>query len=174
MVTLIQKFCLICSLIHVESYHLKFSFWYFQEISVGHLEYQWVQVILLNNLILHAAGDKTETVSPEDVNVIDCIKTCPVITTRVQHKRKFKCLSYKHCYVVFFSNRVLKILLCKQNIKLFSFNLDKVKEEKQDTFVEKLVTQVIKNLQVKISNIHIRYEDDVSTSVYLSIRHCAL
>uniref|UniRef100_A0A8C3E5Z7 Vacuolar protein sorting 13 homolog A n=1 Tax=Corvus moneduloides TaxID=1196302 RepID=A0A8C3E5Z7_CORMO len=35
-------------------------------------------------------------------------------------------------------------------------------EEKQDTFVEKLVTQVIKNLQLKISNIHIRYEDDVS------------
>lgn len=33
--------------------------------------------------------------------------------------------------------------------------------EKQDTFVEKLVTQVIKNLQVKISNIHVRYEDDV-------------
>ncbi|NXY44196.1 VP13A protein, partial [Ceuthmochares aereus] len=39
---------------------------------------------------------------------------------------------------------------------------DKVKEEKQDTFVEKLVTQVIKNLQVKISNIHIRYEDDIT------------
>ncbi|XP_039606495.1 vacuolar protein sorting-associated protein 13A isoform X2 [Polypterus senegalus] len=36
------------------------------------------------------------------------------------------------------------------------------KQEKQDTFVEKLVTQVIKNLQVKISNIHIRYEDDVT------------
>ncbi|XP_068460599.1 intermembrane lipid transfer protein VPS13A isoform X2 [Clinocottus analis] len=34
--------------------------------------------------------------------------------------------------------------------------------EKQDTFVEKLVTQVIKNLQVKISNIHIRYEDNVT------------
>nr|XP_057926418.1 vacuolar protein sorting-associated protein 13A isoform X3 [Doryrhamphus excisus] len=33
---------------------------------------------------------------------------------------------------------------------------------KQDTFVEKLVTQVIKNLQVKISNIHVRYEDDVT------------
>uniref|UniRef100_A0A8C4VAL4 Vacuolar protein sorting 13 homolog A n=1 Tax=Falco tinnunculus TaxID=100819 RepID=A0A8C4VAL4_FALTI len=47
-------------------------------------------------------------------------------------------------------------------------------EEKQDTFVEKLVTQVIKNLQVKISNIHIRYEDDVSTSVYLSITDSAL
>uniref|UniRef100_A0A663FCS7 Vacuolar protein sorting 13 homolog A n=1 Tax=Aquila chrysaetos chrysaetos TaxID=223781 RepID=A0A663FCS7_AQUCH len=45
-------------------------------------------------------------------------------------------------------------------------------EEKQDTFVEKLVTQVIKNLQVKISNIHIRYEDDVSTFVYLNIRGC--
>uniref|UniRef100_A0A8D2NAU3 Vacuolar protein sorting 13 homolog A n=1 Tax=Zonotrichia albicollis TaxID=44394 RepID=A0A8D2NAU3_ZONAL len=45
---------------------------------------------------------------------------------------------------------------------------DKVKEEKQDTFVEKLVTQVIKNLQLKISNIHIRYEDDVSAFVYLT------
>ncbi|KAM4708321.1 intermembrane lipid transfer protein VPS13A [Discoglossus pictus] len=39
---------------------------------------------------------------------------------------------------------------------------EKPKEEKQDTFVEKLVTQVIKNLQVKISNIHIRYEDDIT------------
>ncbi|NXC36667.1 VP13A protein, partial [Campylorhamphus procurvoides] len=39
---------------------------------------------------------------------------------------------------------------------------DKVKEEKQDTFVEKLITQVIKNLQLKISNIHIRYEDDIT------------
>uniref|UniRef100_A0A8C9VTT4 Vacuolar protein sorting 13 homolog A n=1 Tax=Scleropages formosus TaxID=113540 RepID=A0A8C9VTT4_SCLFO len=35
-------------------------------------------------------------------------------------------------------------------------------QEKQDTFVEKLVTQVIKNLQVKISNIHVRYEDAVT------------
>ncbi|XP_077456591.1 intermembrane lipid transfer protein VPS13A isoform X1 [Stigmatopora argus] len=34
--------------------------------------------------------------------------------------------------------------------------------QKQDTFVEKLVTQIIKNVQVKISNIHIRYEDDVT------------
>lgn len=43
--------------------------------------------------------------------------------------------------------------------------------EKQDTFVEKLVTQVIKNLQVKISNIHVRYEDDVSiqTDSHLSL-----
>ncbi|XP_055010645.1 LOW QUALITY PROTEIN: intermembrane lipid transfer protein VPS13C [Boleophthalmus pectinirostris] len=35
-------------------------------------------------------------------------------------------------------------------------------EEKKDTFVEKMATQVIKNLQVKISSIHLRYEDDVS------------
>ncbi|KAM6183629.1 intermembrane lipid transfer protein VPS13A isoform 1-T1 [Erethizon dorsatum] len=35
-------------------------------------------------------------------------------------------------------------------------------DEKQDTFAEKLVTQIIKNLQVKISNIHIRYEDDIT------------
>nr|KAG5695912.1 hypothetical protein BaRGS_017350 [Batillaria attramentaria] len=32
-------------------------------------------------------------------------------------------------------------------------------EEKPDTFAEKLATQVIKNLQVKVSNIHVRYED---------------
>lgn len=36
-------------------------------------------------------------------------------------------------------------------------------EEKKDTFMEKLATQVIKNLQVKISSIHLRYEDDVSS-----------
>lgn len=39
---------------------------------------------------------------------------------------------------------------------------DKQQEEKKDTFMEKLATQVIKNLQVKISSIHLRYEDDVS------------
>lgn len=30
---------------------------------------------------------------------------------------------------------------------------------KQDSFVEKLVAQIIKNLQVQVSNIHVRYED---------------
>uniref|UniRef100_A0A670YV26 Vacuolar protein sorting 13 homolog A n=1 Tax=Pseudonaja textilis TaxID=8673 RepID=A0A670YV26_PSETE len=35
-------------------------------------------------------------------------------------------------------------------------------KEKQDTFIEKLITQVIRNLQLKISNIHIRYEDDIT------------
>ncbi|KAM9860925.1 intermembrane lipid transfer protein VPS13C [Aulostomus maculatus] len=39
---------------------------------------------------------------------------------------------------------------------------EKPADEKKDTFVEKLATQVIKNLQVKISSIHLRYEDDVS------------
>ncbi|XP_072321339.1 intermembrane lipid transfer protein VPS13C isoform X2 [Eucyclogobius newberryi] len=39
---------------------------------------------------------------------------------------------------------------------------DKAQEQKKDTFAEKMATQVIKNLQVKISNIHLRYEDDVS------------
>lgn len=45
---------------------------------------------------------------------------------------------------------------------LFDLFTEKLQEEKKDTFVEKLATQVIKNLQVKISSIHIRYEDDVS------------
>lgn len=52
-----------------------------------------------------------------------------------------------------FENNLLCECLCAENPKT----------EKQDTFVEKLVTQVIKNLQVRISNIHIRYEDSVST-----------
>ncbi|XP_078809182.1 intermembrane lipid transfer protein VPS13A isoform X3 [Oryzias latipes] len=39
---------------------------------------------------------------------------------------------------------------------------DDPQQEKQDSFMEKLVTQVIKNLQVKIANIHVRYEDNVT------------
>ncbi|KAL4641944.1 vacuolar protein sorting-associated protein 13C isoform X1 [Arapaima gigas] len=39
---------------------------------------------------------------------------------------------------------------------------EKSPDEKKDTFAEKLATQVIKNLQIKISSIHIRYEDDLS------------
>ncbi|KAF4017408.1 hypothetical protein G4228_008862 [Cervus hanglu yarkandensis] len=39
---------------------------------------------------------------------------------------------------------------------------DKPKEAKKDTFLEKLATQVIKNVQVKITDIHIKYEDDIS------------
>uniref|UniRef100_A0A3P8UT30 Chorein N-terminal domain-containing protein n=1 Tax=Cynoglossus semilaevis TaxID=244447 RepID=A0A3P8UT30_CYNSE len=38
----------------------------------------------------------------------------------------------------------------------------KPQDEKKDTFMEKLATQVIKNLQVKITSIHLRYEDDLS------------
>uniref|UniRef100_A0A7N6BFF1 Vacuolar protein sorting 13 homolog A n=1 Tax=Anabas testudineus TaxID=64144 RepID=A0A7N6BFF1_ANATE len=49
-----------------------------------------------------------------------------------------------------------------EETKLKAAEQENPKLEKQDTFVEKLVTQVIKNLQVKISNIHVRYEDDVS------------
>nr|XP_032636614.1 vacuolar protein sorting-associated protein 13C-like isoform X2 [Chelonoidis abingdonii] len=39
---------------------------------------------------------------------------------------------------------------------------DKPKAEKKDTFLEKLATQVIKNVQVKITGIHVRYEDDIT------------
>lgn len=44
----------------------------------------------------------------------------------------------------------------------YFFFPDKPKEEKKDTFLEKLATQVIKNVQVKITGIHVKYEDDVS------------
>ncbi|XP_068961725.1 intermembrane lipid transfer protein VPS13A isoform X2 [Petaurus breviceps papuanus] len=41
-------------------------------------------------------------------------------------------------------------------------NKEHPQQEKQDTFTEKLIAQIIKNLQLKISNIHVRYEDDVT------------
>ncbi|KAM7329987.1 hypothetical protein ACRRTK_011600 [Alexandromys fortis] len=44
-------------------------------------------------------------------------------------------------------------------------------EEKQDTFSEKLITQIIKNLQVKISNIHVRYEDDTTDQNWIPCLH---
>ncbi|KAL1271436.1 hypothetical protein QQF64_030452, partial [Cirrhinus molitorella] len=46
--------------------------------------------------------------------------------------------------------------------KKYEHKAEKPQEDKKDTFAEKLATQVIKNLQVKITSIHIRYEDDVS------------
>lgn len=49
------------------------------------------------------------------------------------------------------------------------FFIDKPKEAKKDTFLEKLATQVIKNVQVKITDIHIKYEDDVSNFCLLGL-----
>ncbi|XP_055946551.1 intermembrane lipid transfer protein Vps13-like isoform X4 [Argiope bruennichi] len=40
------------------------------------------------------------------------------------------------------------------------------KDDKKDTFTEKLITQIIKNLQVKIKDIHLRYEDSFSDPKY--------
>uniref|UniRef100_A0A8C6YIP6 Vacuolar protein sorting 13 homolog C n=1 Tax=Naja naja TaxID=35670 RepID=A0A8C6YIP6_NAJNA len=50
----------------------------------------------------------------------------------------------------------------KKPFKAREHSKDKPKEQKKDTFLEKLATQVIKNVQVKITGIHIKYEDDVS------------
>uniref|UniRef100_A0A663E1W2 Vacuolar protein sorting 13 homolog C n=1 Tax=Aquila chrysaetos chrysaetos TaxID=223781 RepID=A0A663E1W2_AQUCH len=44
---------------------------------------------------------------------------------------------------------------------------DKPKEEKKDTFLEKLATQVIKNVQVKITGIHVKYEDDMHRMIFI-------
>ncbi|XP_036860152.2 intermembrane lipid transfer protein VPS13C isoform X2 [Manis javanica] len=50
----------------------------------------------------------------------------------------------------------------KKPFKGLDRSKDKLKEGKKDTFLEKLATQVIKNVQVKITDIHIKYEDDVT------------
>uniref|UniRef100_UPI003AAD81DF intermembrane lipid transfer protein VPS13C n=1 Tax=Centroberyx gerrardi TaxID=166262 RepID=UPI003AAD81DF len=49
-----------------------------------------------------------------------------------------------------------------RKLKRHEHKPEKPQDEKKDTFAEKLATQVIKNLQVKISSIHLRYEDDLS------------
>ncbi|XP_068584903.1 intermembrane lipid transfer protein VPS13C isoform X2 [Cebidichthys violaceus] len=49
-----------------------------------------------------------------------------------------------------------------KKLKRHENKAEKPQENKKDTFAEKLATQVIKNLQVKISSIHLRYEDDLS------------
>ncbi|XP_074052805.1 intermembrane lipid transfer protein VPS13A isoform X2 [Macrotis lagotis] len=41
-------------------------------------------------------------------------------------------------------------------------NKENPPQEKQDSFSEKLIAQIIKNLQLKISNIHVRVEDDTT------------
>ena len=38
------------------------------------------------------------------------------------------------------------------------------KDAKADSFVEKMASQVIKNLQVKVSDIHMRYEDKTTNT----------
>nr|XP_020640413.1 vacuolar protein sorting-associated protein 13C isoform X1 [Pogona vitticeps] len=50
----------------------------------------------------------------------------------------------------------------KKRFKSLDHSKDKPKEQKKDTFLEKLATQVIKNVQVKITSIHIKYEDDIT------------
>ncbi|NXX88954.1 VP13C protein, partial [Centropus bengalensis] len=50
----------------------------------------------------------------------------------------------------------------KRPFKSHDHSKDKPKEEKKDTFLEKLATQVIKNVQVKITGIHVKYEDDIT------------
>ncbi|XP_030434905.1 vacuolar protein sorting-associated protein 13C-like [Gopherus evgoodei] len=54
----------------------------------------------------------------------------------------------------------------KKPFKSHDHSKDKPKAEKKDTFLEKLATQVVKNVQVKITGIHIRYEDDITDPLW--------
>ncbi|ESO95114.1 hypothetical protein LOTGIDRAFT_160876 [Lottia gigantea] len=49
-----------------------------------------------------------------------------------------------------------------EEAKKLEADKDKAKDPKQDSFAEKLATQVIKNIQIKVSNIHVRYEDNLT------------
>ncbi|KAL4216396.1 Vacuolar protein [Mactra antiquata] len=52
-----------------------------------------------------------------------------------------------------------KKLQALEEAKKIEAEKDKPKEVKKDSFAEKFATQVIKNLQVEVRNIHVRYED---------------
>lgn len=41
---------------------------------------------------------------------------------------------------------------------------DAAEDAKNDTFANQLLTKILNNLQFSITNIHIRYEDDISTN----------
>jgi len=47
-------------------------------------------------------------------------------------------------------------------MELSLFSVEVVDAAKQDSFTEKLITQIIKNVQIRINCIHIRYEDAVT------------
>ena len=54
-----------------------------------------------------------------------------------------------------------------------------VKDPAQDTFVEKLIANIIKNLEVTVTNIHVRFEDNVTNpkkpfSVGVTLRELSL
>ncbi|XP_053387649.1 intermembrane lipid transfer protein VPS13A-like isoform X4 [Mercenaria mercenaria] len=52
-----------------------------------------------------------------------------------------------------------KKLQALEEAKKLEAEKDKPKEKKKDSFAEKFATQVIKNLQVEVRNIHVRFED---------------
>ncbi|XP_060551931.1 intermembrane lipid transfer protein VPS13A-like [Ruditapes philippinarum] len=52
-----------------------------------------------------------------------------------------------------------KKLTALEEAKKLEAEKDKPKEKKKDSFAEKFATQVIKNLQVEVRNIHVRFED---------------
>ncbi|XP_076324166.1 LOW QUALITY PROTEIN: intermembrane lipid transfer protein VPS13A-like [Tachypleus tridentatus] len=53
-----------------------------------------------------------------------------------------------------------KVLQEAENTKTKEAKKLKHRNKKQDSFKEKILTQIIRNLQVKVTNVHIRYEDD--------------
>ncbi|CAG2221761.1 VPS13A_C [Mytilus edulis] len=49
-----------------------------------------------------------------------------------------------------------------EDAKKLEADKDKPKEVKKDSFAEKMAAQIIKNLQVQVMNVHVRYEDKYS------------
>lgn len=65
---------------------------------------------------------------------------------------------FTYLYFYFFAFRILLI----KNLRIYFIFLEELK--KNDGFIEKLLTQITKNIQIVIRNIHIRYEDKTTNS----------
>ncbi|XP_022258714.1 vacuolar protein sorting-associated protein 13C-like [Limulus polyphemus] len=57
-----------------------------------------------------------------------------------------------------------EVLQAAEKVKIREAKKLKHRNKKQDSFKEKILTQIIRNLQVKVKNVHIRYEDEFINS----------
>ncbi|KAI8888651.1 hypothetical protein K501DRAFT_320796 [Backusella circina FSU 941] len=90
-------------------------------------------------------GTKPVIVNLKDVYVLAIPRTESTMTMEEQKEREY-------------NNKIKEL----ESFELLQEATNK--DDKDDTFVNQLVTKVLNNLQFSIANIHIRYEDDSSTN----------
>ena len=88
------------------------------------------------------------------------------------HSLKFYCCICKFFYIdmALLQNFLpLSPLTLDQNVAHCLLFIVDTQEDKDPGFVERLITQIIRNVQLTVEDIHIRYEDNVSMHAYTLI-----